>query len=153
MEISDIDLVAALRTDIDDADFARLDEMQKSFAGRHGKWEDQYRDHLPVARGAADVQGAEEPDHAIISPGEPFHTKEAGNDWLTNWYLVHEKGATLYGADPKTIIEPVSKDEFIEGVKRLALATREWVVRTRGVPTVSGICNPEHVQGFVRLPE
>lgn len=65
--------------------------------------------------------------HSHVSAGEPFHFKEAGRDWLVNWYMVREKGVTLFGPPPQTIIEPVSKAEFLEVVKGHVRIWREWV--------------------------
>jgi Domain of unknown function (DUF4111) len=62
---------------------------------------------------------------AITSPGEPFHFKEAGKDYLMNWYIVREKGKTLYGPPPQTIIDSMSKEDFVEAVKG---HLREWPV-------------------------
>ena len=68
---------------------------------------------------------------AIISPGEPFHLKEAGREWLINWYAVQEKGVPLYGPPPEEIIEPVSKQEFIEAVHEQALEWRKYILKAR----------------------
>ncbi len=69
---------------------------------------------------------------AIVSPGEPFHFKEAGADWLLNWYFVREQSQTLYGPLPQEIIEPVSKEEFVAAVRRQALEWGDWIEHTRG---------------------
>ena len=60
---------------------------------------------------------------AIISLGEPFHIKEAEKDWLMNWFMVRENGVSLFGPPAKTIIAPISKEEFIQAVRE---NTREW---------------------------
>ena len=62
-----------------------------------------------------------------MSPGEPFHFKEAGADWLINWYMVRENGRALLGPDPKTLIEPISKEEFIHAVQIQTKDWSEWV--------------------------
>src|SRR6185437_13654186 len=51
------------------------------------------------------------------SPGEPFHTKNAGIDWLINWYVVREKGVALFGPSPKTLIDPISREELVQAVE------------------------------------
>jgi hypothetical protein len=62
---------------------------------------------------------------ANISPGEPFHRRESSLEWLIDWYVVREKGIALFGPSPKSIIEPISKDEFIRSVKANAKAWRD----------------------------
>ncbi len=66
---------------------------------------------------------------AVISPGEPFHMKEAGRDWLMNWYIVRERGMALFGPPAKTIIAPVTQDEFV------------WAVRDQATSPVSAWVN------------
>lgn len=70
----------------------------------------------------------------IISPGEPFHVKEAGNDWLMNWYFVRELGVTMYGPSPKTLIDPITKEELLRAVREHAEDWREYIkhVQSRG---------------------
>jgi len=62
---------------------------------------------------------------AVISPGEPFHFKESDPGWLMNWYMVQEQGRTLFGPDPTTLIDPISKQEFIQTVN---LKTKDYEV-------------------------
>ncbi len=69
---------------------------------------------------------------AIISPGEPFHAKDAGKDWLMNWYLVREKGITLFGPSPTESIPPISKAEFIQAVREFYAGDwRGWINHTK----------------------
>jgi hypothetical protein len=71
---------------------------------------------------------------AIMSPGEPFHIKEAGKDWLMNWYLVQEKALTLFGPPPKTLIAPTTREEFLQAVRDHANAWRNWLDGVHGRP-------------------
>lgn len=59
--------------------------------------------------------------------GEPFHVIEAGKDWLVNWYIVREKGVTLFGPPPRSLIAPISREEYIAVVKDHLRGWREWV--------------------------
>jgi hypothetical protein len=43
-----------------------------------------------------------------------------------NWYMVQEQGRTLFGPPPTTLIDPISKQEFIQTVKRHAERIGEW---------------------------
>jgi hypothetical protein len=71
----------------------------------------------------------------IISPGEPFHIIEAGKEWLMNWYIVQEKGLTLFGPPPQTIIEPMTTEEFIEAVKAHMAYWRKWIDPAQNLPS------------------
>ena len=44
-----------------------------------------------------------------------------------NWYLTREKSKTLFGPSPITLIEPISKEEFIQSVKDNARSWGKWV--------------------------
>jgi predicted nucleotidyltransferase len=125
-ESSDIDLLAATSSDIDDKEFSDLQEMQHDFVAKNKQWNDRIEiAYLSVT--ALKTFKSHTSQIAIISPGEPFHLKEAGNDWLMNWYLVREKGLTLFGPSPKTLIDPISKEEFIQAVQDHTKGWAEWI--------------------------
>jgi predicted nucleotidyltransferase len=132
-DISDIDLLAVTSMDIDEREFALLETMHNDIAAEHPEWEGRLEIAYLSAR-ALKTFKTESSRIAVISPGEPFHFKEAGNDWLINWWTVREKGIVLFGADPATIIEPISKQEFLQAVREQAKEWREWVYHSRERP-------------------
>jgi len=128
---SDIDLLVATEVDIDGNDFAKLNDMQDRLVKRFDQWNDRI-DIAYVSKSALKTFKFKRSQIAVISPGEPFNVKEAGTDWLMNFYFVQEKCITLFGTDPRNIIEPTTKDEFLVAVKNQALEWRDWVTQTRG---------------------
>lgn len=124
--ISDIDLLAALTFDVTEEDVQRLKKMHADFANLHKKWADRIEVQY-LSLHALKTFKSEESLVACISPGEPFHTKMIGRHWLMNWYMVQEKGITLFGPSPSTIIDPISKEDFIQSVKEHAANWTEWV--------------------------
>jgi hypothetical protein len=127
-EVSDIDLLAATESDIDDKEFAALQTMHHAFAARHRAWDDRIEvAYLSVA--GLKTFRTQVSKIAVISPGEPFHFKEAGKDWLMNWYVVREKGVVLFGPATHELIEPITKDELLQAVREHVIAWREWVYR------------------------
>jgi hypothetical protein len=129
-EVSDIDLLAATASDIDDNEFAALQTMHHDFAARHREWDDRIEvAYLSVA--ALKTFRSQVSKIAVISPGEPFHFKEAGKDWLMNWYVVREKGVVLFGPSTRELIAPITKNELLQAVREHAQAWREWVQRAR----------------------
>ena len=129
IEISDIDLLAATTISINEKEFSDLKVMQDDFAQSHKKWNDRI-EIAYMSLNALRTFKTQPSQVAIISPGEPFNLKEAGNDWLINWYIVRERGLTLFGPSPKELIESISKAEFIEAVKNQTKDWREWIVHT-----------------------
>ncbi len=126
IEISDIDLLAVTSTDIDDNEFSALNKMHKDFVKEYKKWNDRI-EIAYVSKDALKTFKTKKSQIAIISPGEPFHRKVAGNDWLINWYMVRGKGITLFGPTPTTLITLISKEEFIRANREQTKEWREWV--------------------------
>lgn len=123
---SDIDLLAALASDLEDQEFKALQKMHTDFAHQHKEWDDRIEVQY-LSLFALKTFKVQSSPVATISPGEPFHIKEVGKHWLMNWYVVREKGVTLFGPSPKGIIEPISKEEFIESVKEHTKSWGEWI--------------------------
>lgn len=123
---SDIDLLAVLETDIDDKEFEALQKMHQDFASEHREWDNrievQYMPKLALRNFKT-----KDSEVVVISPGEPFHKRIVGKHFLINWYIVQEKSLTLFGADPKTIIDHISKEEFIQSNKDHVKNWGEWV--------------------------
>lgn len=129
-DISDIDLLAALSSDIDDRDLARLREMHADFAKTYVQWDDRIEVQY-ISTEILRTFKTKTGNMAVISPGEPLHMVQADRQWLLNWYFVQDYGVTLLGPCPTSFIEPVSKEEFIQGVREQALAWRHYVKNTR----------------------
>jgi hypothetical protein len=114
--VSDIDLLAALTDDIDEATFAALNAMQDRLVAQYPHWQNRLEIAYLSVHGLKTFKTESSPI-GIISPGEPFHIIEAGKDWLMNWYIVQEKGVALLGPPPATLIDPISQEEYIEAVR------------------------------------
>jgi predicted nucleotidyltransferase len=103
---SDIDLLAVTSSGIDGEEFSRLQKMHADFAGKNREWDGRMEiAYVPAA--ALKTYKTRASEIAVISPGEPFHLKEAGNDWLINWWVVRGQGVALYGPPPATLIDPI----------------------------------------------
>ena len=124
--ISDIDLVAALASDLDDKEFEALQRMHVDFAHQHKEWDDRI-EVCYISLAALQTVKTGTSQVANISPGEPFHKRETSIEWLISWYVVRESSITLCGPAPKTIIEPISKDEFLRAIQAHTKAWDEWI--------------------------
>ena len=132
--ISDIDLVAALAFKLDDREFEALHKMHVDFAHEHQEWDNRI-EVCYISLAALQTVKTETSLVANISPGEPFHTKETIKEWLVRWYVVRETSITLFGPDPKTIIEPISKAEFIEAIRANTKAWSDWIHDSHSRPS------------------
>jgi predicted nucleotidyltransferase len=127
---SDIDLLAIIDSDLDGETFDRLDLMHARIVEDNPAWEDRIEvAYVPAS--ALWTFRTRKGRIAVISPGEPFHLKEAGKDWLINWYMVREVGVTLFGPPPRAMIPEISQPEFVDAVRKQAEAWKEWVFRMR----------------------
>lgn len=130
-EISDIDLVAVLDRDVDEALFARLADMHASLDGEYPAWAGRVE---VVYIGRETLANALEKDGvlAVISPGDPLHMTAANKDWFINWYFALHYGRTLYGAPPQALMPAITRDRFVEIVRHEALMWRGHVASTKG---------------------
>ncbi|HUT21521.1 MAG TPA: aminoglycoside adenylyltransferase domain-containing protein, partial [Anaerolineae bacterium] len=128
--VSDFDLLAATGTDIDQTEFDRLRELHLAFVSDHPEWDNRVEIAYLSVAGLRTFK-TQESVMAVISPGEPFHFKPAGKEWLINWWLVRERGRTLYGLHPESLIGPISGQEFLGSVREHAQHWREWVEESR----------------------
>jgi len=123
---SDIDLLAVLDSELTEAEFARLDDLHGAFVAAHPAWADRI-EIAYLAQDALKTFRTQASPIAIISPGEPFHVKPAGKDWLINWWNVRRQGVTLYGPGSQTIIDPISDEEFLAAVREQVGEWRTYV--------------------------
>jgi predicted nucleotidyltransferase len=129
-EISDIDLLAATTTDLNDRELVKLKRMHGDIANTYKEWDNRIEIQYLSLAGLKTFR-LQTTKMAVISPGEPFHVVEAGKEWLMNWYFVRERGVTLFGPPPGVIIERISKEEFIQAGLRHMKDWRGWITRTR----------------------
>ena len=125
--VSDIDLLAVTETDLTAEEFVALEEMHRVFALKYPGWKNR------IEVGYLSLNGLQTFKHqrsriAVISPGEPLTMKEAGNDWLINWYEVQENGIVLFGPQQAALIPEISRAEFVAVVRARA---RHWRERIR----------------------
>jgi predicted nucleotidyltransferase len=128
MHISDIDLLAAVASDITETEFSKLEEMHNNVAQKHPTWRDKIEVAYLSLHGLQTFK-TERSQIVVISPGETLNVHDAGHDWLINWYVIQENGITIFGPNPRSLIPKISKDEYIEWVKR---QTALWTERAKG---------------------
>jgi hypothetical protein len=131
---SDIDVLVATTSELDPAAMDALGALHDALARAHPGWAG--RIEVAYASVAAlRTYRTQATPIAVISPGEPFHLKEAGLDWLINWYAVRAFGRTLAGPPPDTLIAPISHAEWLAAVQRQATAWREWAQQIANAPS------------------
>lgn len=125
-DVSDIDLVAALSSNMNDTEFEALEKMHDKFAQDHEEWEDRIEVCYITTDALASVK-SKTSIIANISPGEPFHRRESNIEWIMNWYVLRDKSITLFGTPAKIFVEPISKDEFVQAIKAHIKSWKKYV--------------------------
>jgi hypothetical protein len=123
---SDFDLLAVIASDLTAEEFTRLDALHHAFVAAHPAWQDRV-EIAYLSQQALKTFRTQVSPIAIISPGEPFHFKEAGKDWLINWWAVRKQGATLYGRPVQDVIEPITDEEFQRAVREQVGEWRTYI--------------------------
>ncbi len=123
-DLSDLDLAAALATDLDADEFSRLERMHADIARDHPQWDDR------IEVGYISVANLRRFDPqctiAVISPGEPFHFRAAEHGWVFNLHVLREQGLDLFGPSPTTLIEPISHEQFAHALGERMKGWRAW---------------------------
>jgi predicted nucleotidyltransferase len=124
--VSDIDLLAVIETDLTAQEFIDLEKMHRVFVSKYPAWKNRIEVAYLSVNGLQSFK-RETSKIAVISPGEPLNVKEAGNDWLINWYAVQENGMVLIGPNQSAFIPRISKAEFYAAVRAQARHWRERI--------------------------
>ncbi len=114
-DVSDLDLLAVTATSLDQPALDALAAMHRALSVEEKRWDNRI-EVAYLTTEALRTFKTRTSLIAITSPGEPFHTKPAGRDWLINWWVVREHGATLVGPSPRSLIDPISRAEVVRAV-------------------------------------
>src|SRR5712691_1872187 len=122
---SDIDLIAATSTRLDEQEVESLKLMHEDIALKEKKWDDR----LEVAYISVEELKRYNPRYQqpLISPGEPFHVTEVGVNWVINRFILREQGIVVYGPSPVTLVDPISREELIQAVRMSCEDWREYI--------------------------
>jgi predicted nucleotidyltransferase len=114
--VSDIDLVAVTQTALSTVEAERLEAFHRELPRQEKTWE--HRVEVAYISAEALRTFRTRPSTiGIVSPGEPFHTKDADKDWLINWYVLRTHGIPLLGPAPAAFVAPISKEELVQWVR------------------------------------
>lgn len=114
--VSDVDLMAALADEPDEAVLPELSALHADVVRLHPDWDDRVEVDYVSTRGLADCRTA--PTRiARISPGEPLHLVQAGREFLLDWYPARREGLALLGLPLPSLIPPIPEREYLAGVR------------------------------------
>jgi predicted nucleotidyltransferase len=129
-DISDIDLLVVLRQDVSEELFVTLDAYHQRLETMYPEWAGRIEiAYISIA--ALETFKTQRSPISVISPGEPFNTKDAGLDWLINWYTIRAQSMVVYGPAAEHMIPAISIEEFRTAVRDQIGDWVDWVVHTR----------------------
>ena len=125
---SDIDLIAGTSTELDEDEIEHLKLMHQEIALTEKEWDNR----LEVAYISTSALRKYYPHYRqpILSPNEPFHMTEADSAWIINRWVLREKGITMYGPPPQTLVDPISHTELMQAMSVIIQDWREWIEST-----------------------
>lgn len=131
--VSDIDLLAALSSEVSDTEFTQLQEMYANFSKEYPEWHDRIETCFITVKALGKVK-TETSRIINISPGEPLNRRESSIEWIVNWYVSRQKSIAIFGPDITTLIEPISDSEFVQGVRYLTPSWKNYIhdMKTKG---------------------
>lgn len=130
---SDLDLLAVLDTEPNQAMLERLRPLHERIAVEHPPWADRIEvDYLSLETLRT---LAERPGPMIrISPGEPLHLFEATRHYLINIVSARQDGQTLRGLDVPSLVPFVPKDSLFAVIREHVANWPTWVQGARERP-------------------
>ena len=132
--VSDIDLLVVVNNPLTDPEINSLQQFHEQLPIEHPNWEDRI-EVAYLARGALRTFDKKRNTIGIISPGETFHTIQAGKDWIMSWFIVREHSKIISGPNPKELIRPISFQEYSDCVESYLMIFK-------------GLLRENHRQGF-----
>lgn len=119
---SDIDVFVILDTDINQDSFKKLNLIHQKLVEKYSFWFSRAEIVYACLNSLKNFK-TERNDIAVISPRKPFSIKNAGYDWLINYYLLQNYSMVISGPHPQVIIPKISKNEFASCISQEAI---EW---------------------------
>ncbi len=110
---SDIDVLSVTANEITGENFSVLRAMHEKISEIASPWAFQLEvSYIPRdALRRYDPPNNKHP-HLDRGKGEKLHIMRHDSDWIIQRYILRERGITILGPDPKTLIDPVSSDDL-----------------------------------------
>lgn len=119
---SDIDFVVVTDRVLPPALISGLAQMHAGIASSGLKWRTNYEGSY-IARDALRRHDPAHSVHPAVRVDGSFGVDRHGSEWVIQRYVIREKGLTLAGPDPKTLIDSISPNDLRRAVQGLLL---EW---------------------------
>ncbi len=124
-ETSDVDVLVVTGRPVADAEFATLKALHERLPAVGNDFSLDY--DVYYIDGGTLRRFAEGQRHVKVGHGEPFGWRQNRPNWVLERWTVRERGVTVAGPDPKTLIDPVSPDDLRSAAgAELRARLRHW---------------------------
>jgi predicted nucleotidyltransferase len=143
---SDIDILFVTDQAISKETFQDLFEIHERISTIDSPWAIQLEvSYIPIdALRRFDPSDNTHP-HIDRGPGEKLHMKQHDADWIVQRYILRERGITVTGPDPKTLIAPVSPADLRWAVSEIL---QTWICHFMDDPA---LLKPRGYQSYTVL--
>jgi predicted nucleotidyltransferase len=110
---SDIDILIVTKDEISEEAFSALYAMHEKISALDSPWAIQLEvSYIPkAALRRYDPMNNKHPHHDRGN-GERLHVMQHDSDWIIQRFILRERGITIIGPTPKSLIDPVSSDDL-----------------------------------------
>ncbi|MGI8927544.1 MAG: aminoglycoside adenylyltransferase domain-containing protein [Tepidiformaceae bacterium] len=124
-ETSDVDTLMVTERPVTEAEFALLAAMHADLA----RLPSAYANRLEAAYIGREALRRFQPglSHPTLGQGETLLMTEHREHWVLERWVVREHGITLVGPQPRTLIDPVSRDQIRAAVRSRLQQWAGWV--------------------------
>ncbi len=136
--ISDIDLVVVMTAELDSTKFKALHRLHQGVVKRQPEWHDRL-ELAYISAAALRTFRRQSSIIGIISPGEPFHLLEAGDDWLISWYALRKDGLAVVGPPINSLIDDIPNQTYLQAVAEHICRYRDSVMKPQNKQALSYI--------------
>jgi hypothetical protein len=124
-ETSDVDVLVVTGRPVSEAEFAALKALHKRLPAAGNEFSLDY-DVYYIDRGTI-RRFAEGQKHVKVGTAEPFSWRQNRPNWALERWTVRERGVTVAGPDPKTLIDPVSPADLRDAARaELRARLQHW---------------------------
>ena len=121
IDTSDLDFLVVTEGPVSDPEFAALTHLHARLAALPNKYanrlEGAYIDRLALKR----FQPGQR--HPTVHSESPLSWQDHGYQWKLERWVLREKGVTLLGPDPRSLVDPIPAEELREAVRA---RLRDW---------------------------
>lgn len=123
-ETSDVDLLAATERPVGDAEFEALAALHERLAARPNPYG--RRVEIAYVERAALRRFRPGLSHPTRGQGDTLKQTEHHTNWILERWALREYGVALAGPDPRTLIDPVTREEVRGAVRARLRYWGEW---------------------------